>query len=76
MGALIVQLAVSFVGLVAGFALGVGVLMHVTKGEKLKDIEQDKGKKIGLGLMGWGFAAIGAACGWVWGGALARLLFG
>lgn len=52
------------IGLYGGFMLGVAALAHITKGENIKAVLDDKDKKMWLGLLAWGFAAVGGWLGW------------
>ncbi len=61
-------------GLAGGFAMGLIALGYITRGLHKKDILQDQDKRLWLGLLGWGFAAVGAALGWWLGGAVGSSL--
>lgn len=68
----IIQYGSAMLGFVLGFGLGILVLAHITRGEKMRELLADKDKKLWLGLFGWFFAAVGTWVGWQ----LASLLMG
>jgi hypothetical protein len=49
-------------GTLAGFALGLVVLGYITRGMKKRELLADGDHRLWLGLLGWGFAALG---GWL-----------
>ena len=54
----------TFLGFIAGFALGLLAIRHVTKGVRMQEILQSKKARVLLGLFGWFFALCGAYIGY------------
>ena len=54
----------AFLGFFTGFAFGLLAIKHVTKGQAIQKVIENKQTKIWLGLFGWFFALVGAYVGY------------